>query len=102
MQLHPATSNWVTIQIPCYFQLKPISLGYFPLFFQLKKTVTTKTVKEAGTLKFKVTVNKIWSKFSKFRFLLFTLRKHLNLICRKKTQNLDKNARYMGRVFWVS
>lgn len=68
MQLHPATSNWVTIQIPCYFQLKPISLGYFPLFFQLKKTVTTKTVKEAGTLKFKVTVNKSGQNFQNFVF----------------------------------
>ena len=32
---------------------------------------------------FKVTVNKIWSKFSKFRFffLLFSQRKHSSLIC---------------------
>ena len=46
----------------------------------------------------KVTVNNIWSKFSKFRvffFLLFSQRKHSSLICRKKKlENLKKNVRY--------
>ena len=49
-------------------------------------------------MKLKVTVNKIWAKFSKIQFLALKLEKAFKFnLLKIKLQNLKNNARYVGK-----
>ena len=69
---------------------------YFVVKFQDSYISGLDIVTDAVT--FKVTVNKIWSKFSKIHILALELEKAFKLnLLKTKLQNLKNSARYVGK-----